>query len=482
MNFKEPLWTSAELVATCGGAGAQPWYADGIQIDSREVLPGDLFVALPGAKQNGHDFVAEAFSKGAVAAIVSEEVPGKDIPTLKLVHVPDTMEALRLMAAQARLRAPVKTIAVTGSAGKTSVVQALRQALERTDATHASIKSFNNHVGVPLSLARMPRQARFGVFEVGMSGPGEVRDGARLVKPDVAVVTTVGAAHAGKFNRLGEIAKAKAEIFEGLKSSGVAIIGVDHDWAGDLIDAVKMSGHDRVTVSVTGEANVRPLRITEHGNCTCLTADIAGTTITYKIGQPGREWVLNSLLVLAAVKAVDGDLGHAALALAKLEAEPGRGRQYLLNLPHATATLIDDSYNANPLSLRAGLRRLSLTPVKGFGRRIAVLADMRELGANSSALHMKLADDLKRFGVDKVIAFGPQMNEAGKTAGISTERWHKDADSALRLAEALRSGDVVMVKGANSAGLGDIVQGLLRISADERADDAEDKLGVSYAL
>lgn len=482
MNFKEPLWTSAELTATCGGAGAQPWYADGIQIDSREVLPGDLFVALPGTQKNGHAYVAEAFSKGAVAAIVSEDVPGKDIPALKLVHVPDTMQALRLMAAQARVRAPVKTIAVTGSAGKTSVVQALRQALERTDATHASIKSFNNHVGVPLSLARMPRQARFGVFEIGMSGPGEVRGGAMLVKPDVAVVTAVGAAHAGRFGRISEIAKAKSEIFEGLKPDGVAIFGVDHEWAGNLMDAVKASGHERLTVSVTGEADVRPLRITEHGNCTCLTADVAGTTITYKIGQPGREWVLNSLLVLAAVKAVEGDLGHAALALAKLEAEPGRGRQHLLTLPHATVTLIDDSYNANPLSLKAGLRRLSLTPTKKFGRRIAVLADMRELGARSNELHMKLADDLKRFGVDKVIAFGPQMNEVGKVAGISTERWHKDDDSALRLAETLRDGDAVIVKGANSAGLGDIVRGLLRVNAAEQTEDANNKLGVSYAL
>ncbi|WP_262690996.1 UDP-N-acetylmuramoyl-tripeptide--D-alanyl-D-alanine ligase [Kordiimonas aestuarii] len=483
MEFNEPLWTSAELLATCGGAGAQPWYADGVQTDSRDVLPGDLFIALKGAQQNGHDYVAEAFSRGAVAAIVSEDVGGADVQALRLVHVANTMQALQLMASQARGRAPARIIAVTGSAGKTSVVQALRQALERTEVTHSSVKSFNNHIGVPLSLARMPRQSRYGVFELGMNAPGEIAKSARLVSPDVAVVTAVGAAHVAKFKKFSDIARSKAEIFEGLRGGGLAILGVDHDWADILISEARAGGYDHMTVSVTGDADVRPLRITEHGNCTCLTADIAGTTITYKVGQPGREWVLNSLLVLAAVKAVDGDLGHAALALARLQAEPGRGRICSLQLGHARCTLIDDSYNANPLSMKAALRRLSLAPTKGFGRRIAVLADMRELGERSEEIHLKMARDLKRFGVDKLIAFGPRMAKLGRAAEINTERWEMDKHAARNLAEMLRDGDAVMVKGANSAGLGALVESLLDIGDREAADDSAGRmLGVRHAL
>ena len=228
---------------------------------------------------------------------------------------------------------------------------------------------------------------------------------------------------------------------------------------------------------------MRPLRITEHGNCTCLTADIAGTTITYKVGQPGREWVLNSLLVLAAVKAVDGDLGHAALALARLQAEPGRGRVHDLRLGHAHCTMIDDSYNANPLSMKAALRRLSLAPTRGFGRRIAVLADMRELGERSDEIHLKLAQDLKRFGVDKVIAFGPRMMMVGREADINTTRWNMGRDTARNLAEMLRDGDALMIKGANSAGLSVLVSDLLDVSERDAADDSVDRmLGVRHAL
>jgi UDP-N-acetylmuramoyl-tripeptide--D-alanyl-D-alanine ligase len=470
-------------MATCGGAGAQPWYADGVQTDSREVLPGDLFVALKGKRQDGHDHVAEAFARGAVAALVCADVAGKDVPPLRPVHVPDTLAALRTMAAQARRRAPAKILAVTGSAGKTSVVQALRQALERTDATHASIKSFNNHVGVPLSLARMPRHSRFGVFELGMNAPGEIEASAKLVNPDIAIVTAIGAAHAANFKKLSDIARSKAEVFEGLGKGGLAILGVDHEWTDILKSEAKARGHDFLTVSVTGEADVKPLRMTEHGNCTCLTADVAGTTITYKVGQPGREWVLNSLLVLAGVKAAEGDLGHAALALARLQAEPGRGRVHALQFGHARCTLIDDSYNANPLSMKAALRRLSLAPTKGFGRRIAVLADMRELGEKSDEIHLKLARDLQRFGVDKVLAFGQRMAKVGRAAEINTERWEMDKNSARNIAEMLRDGDAIMVKGANSAGLGLLVSELLEINEREAADDSADRmLGVRHAL
>lgn len=480
MKIAEPLWTSAELSAVCGGIVARPWYADGMQIDSREVLPGDLFVALKGEVTDGHNFVQDALSRGAVAAIVSGPVEGVDPGDQRLVQVADTYDALRRMASHARGRAPVKSVAVTGSAGKTSVVQALRQSLERVGQTHASVKSFNNHVGVPLSVARLPRETRYSVFEVGMSGPGEITYGAAIAQPDVAIVTTVGAAHAGNFADETKIAEEKASIFNTLSPGGVAVIGMDHPHSELLRSQAAEAGVTAITVSVIGDADVKPLRLTEQHDCTCLTADVFGTPVTYKISQPGREWVLNSLLVLAAVKAVDADLGQAAVALAALQAEPGRGRAHAINVAGGTATLIDDSYNANPLSIRAALRRLSLTPVTSPRKRIAVFADMAELGKHSEDIHLSLVRDLKRFNVNRVIAFGDQMASLGEMAGIPTERWSSPKECAERLMAELRAGDAVAVKGANSAGLDALVSGMLKISNDETAAAPEHRRRIGY--
>ncbi len=468
MIINEPLWTSAELAVTCGGLAGQPWYADGVHTDSRSVLPGDLFVALHGETMNGHDFIGDAFARGAVAAVVSESIDGFDLGDERLVHVPDTLEALRLMAGHARDRAPAMRIAVTGSAGKTSIVQALRKALSRIETTHASIRSFNNHVGVPLSLSRMPRASRFGVFELGMNKPGEIGRNAAIVRPDIAIVSNVGAAHIGAFEDLAAIARAKAEIFDGLSASGTAIINIDTNEADILVEAAAASGASVMSVSLAGAAaTVRPIQMIEHPDCTCLTANIAGTVITYKVGLPGREWVLNSLMVLAAIQAAGGDLGHAALSLASLEAEPGRGRVHKLLFGQARVTLIDDSYNANPLSIQAALRRLSLVPTAGGGRRIAVLADMKELGAKSGALHLALAKDLRRFGVAKMYALGSGMVAAAQAADIDLVAC-SDVDELTRALEGdLQEGDAVMVKGANSAGLSRLVDHLLTVSTPD---------------
>jgi UDP-N-acetylmuramoyl-tripeptide--D-alanyl-D-alanine ligase len=365
------------------------------------------------------------------------------------------------------MRAPAQIIGVTGSAGKTSVVQALRQALERAASTHASIKSYNNHVGVPLSVARMPRQSRYGVFEVGMSGAGEVAHGAKIIQPDIAIVTTVGAAHAENFRDEEGIANEKASLISALPKGGMAIIGLDHPHSERLISEARTVGAMAITVSVLEDADVHPIRMTEHHNCTCLTANIFGTPVTYKIAQPGREWVLNSLIVLAAVKAAGADLGQAALALAALEAEPGRGRAHELDLGVGMATLFDDSYNANPLSLRAALRRLSMAHVPAGGQRIAVLADMQELGEKSEEIHLSLIGDLKRFNVDRIIAFGDRMAELGKEAGVPTERWKNPKKSAALMMAQLKSGDAVMVKGANSAALYELVKDMLEIGRGE---------------
>jgi len=467
MRFDEPIWTSAEMGASCGAITARPWYADGLQVDSREILPGDLFVALQGEAADGHDFVADAFERGAVAAMVSGEAKNVAKDDARLVQVADTSEALGLMASHARGRAPATVIGVTGSAGKTSVVQALRQALDRGAAAHASIKSYNNYVGVPLSVARMPRQSRYGIFEIGMSGAGEITRGAATVCPDIAVVTTVGAAHVAHFENEAAIAEEKAKLIAALPKGGMAIIGIDHAHGDLLVAEAGHAGVRPITVSVLEDADVRPVRMTEHHNCTCLTANIFGTLVTYKIAQPGREWVLNSLLVLAAVKAAGADLGQAALALAALEAEPGRGRVHELNLGAGSAILFDDSYNANPLSLKAALRRLSLAPVATGSQRVAVLADIEELGQKSEEIHLSLISDLKRFNVDRIIAFGEKMAAIGRVAGIATEHWKNPLDSAADMLKSLRPGDVVMVKGANSAALHQLVQGMLKLSREE---------------
>ncbi len=467
MQIDHPLWTSAELAASCGGLTARPWYADGLHVDSREILPGDLFVALQGATSDGHDYVAQAFDRGAVAAVVSKETKGIKNDDPRLVYVEDTSAALSRMAKHARSRAPAGVIGVTGSAGKTSVVHALKQCLGNLDDTHSSIRSFNNHVGVPLSVARMPRDTRFGVFEVGMNAPGEIRFGSDHVKPDVALVTTIGSAHLGGFADMNAIAIEKASIFRDLQPGGMAVFGIDHPYSDDLLMEAARAGVMAITVSVTEKADVHPIRMTEHHNCTCLTANVFGTPVTYKIAQPGREWVLNSLLILAAVKALGADIGRAALALATLEVEPGRGVSHNLQLGYGTATLIDDSYNANTLSIRAALRRLSLAQTATNAKKIAVLADMQELGSRSEEIHLSLIADLKRFGISKVIAFGDQMEIVGRGAGIPTERWDNPEVSAENLMQALNAGDVVMVKGANSAGLGKLVSGMIEISNQE---------------
>ena len=438
-------------------------------------MPGDLFIALKGTSENGHDYVSQALAKGAVAAIVCEAIDGFDVSEQRLVHVTDTLEALRLMAKQARERAPAKIIGVTGSAGKTSVVHALRQAFERIDSTHSSVKSFNNHVGVPLSLARMPRETRYGIFELGMSAAGEIRENAELVQSDIAIVTTVGAAHTAQFADVAAVARAKAEIFEFMAEDGTAIINVDHGHADILVDSAKAAGRRVLTVSVTGEGDVKPLRMTEHADCTCLTADVAGTPITFKVAQPGREWVMNSLLLLTAVKAAGADLSHAALALAGLEVEPGRGRVHQLAFSHGACTLIDDSYNANPMSLRAALRRLALAPISKYGRRIAVLGDMNELGDASEEIHLALAEDLARFNVSEVIAFGPMMAAAAKKAGLALEQWTSTEGAAKALAAHVRDGDAVMVKGANSTRLTSLVDDLIEIGKAEFGGNGPDK-------
>ncbi|MFC3053031.1 UDP-N-acetylmuramoyl-tripeptide--D-alanyl-D-alanine ligase [Kordiimonas pumila] len=459
-----PLWSAEEMNTIYANHLENGWYADGVQIDSRDVVSGDLFIALKGSSSDGHQHVLGAFAQGAVSALVSRTPEGVDSADSRLIYVQDTVEAMRELATAARKRVPAKIVAVTGSVGKTSVVQALRKSLQPSEKTHSSIRSFNNYTGIPLSLARMPRSSQYGVFEVGMNRPGEILEGGNLIAPNIVVLTTIGSAHVGNFENEDAIVDEKISIIDTLQDGGIAIVGIDNPHAAKICDYAISRGVRVITVSAESPADVSPRRMTERHDCTCLTADVSGVPVTYKIAQPGREWVLNSLLVLATVQALDADLGQAAITLASLEAEPGRGRTYTLAYGDDNITILDDSYNASPLSIRAALRRLRLSPVCGEGRRIAVLADMQELGDKSADIHMSLVSDLKEFGVDRVIAFGDHMAAVGREAGIRTENWPLKENVAERLWERLVPGDSIMIKGANSARLGDVVAGLLQQS------------------
>jgi len=465
---EEPLWTSSEISAISDAVCLSPWFADAVQTDSREVLPGDLFIALEGDNEDGHDYVSAALDRGAAAAVVHTTPKGVAKDDGRLVKVTDTLTALAVMARYCRERAPMKTIAVTGSAGKTSVVQALRKALERTGQTHSSIKSFNNHVGVPLSLSRIPRSTRYGVFELGMNRPGEIANHTTLVKPDVAIVTTVGAAHAQSFESIEAIAREKAAIFGGLKKGGTAIVNIDCAYADVLKSAAVDAGVNIITVSLDADAgaDIFPITMRERYDCTCMTAKVRDLTVTYKISQPGPEWALNSLLILAAIDAVEADLGHAVLALASLEAEPGRGQMHIVPVANGNYTLIDDSYNANPLSVEASLKRVAKVPIAPRGRRIAVLADMQELGEGALDMHLDLAASIRRAGIDKIFAVGSMMEAMAERAGVAFEAINDVRGLSERLSKNLRDGDVVVIKGANSAGLGMTVNQLLRFGAE----------------
>jgi UDP-N-acetylmuramoyl-tripeptide--D-alanyl-D-alanine ligase len=471
MQVEEPLWTSSELSAVSDAICSRPWFADAVQTDSREVLPGDLFIALSGAQFNGHDFVKEALARGAAAALVCER-PKEVLPTdTRLIKVEDTLIALADMARYARSRAPMKTIAVTGSAGKTSVVQALRKALSKVGPTHSSIKSFNNHIGVPLSLSRIPRSTRYGIFELGMNRPGEIANRSVLVQPDVAIITNVGAAHRGNFQTLEDIAREKASVFEGLKKGGTAIINIDHPYAKILKSMAFALGIKLVTVSLYKDAgaDIYPVQMTERFDCTCMTVKIGDDMITYKISQPGSEWAMNSLLVLAGAQAVEADLGETVLALASLEAEPGRGQMHLVDTGDGNYTMIDDSYNANVASLEAALKRTAMVPLAPHSRRFAVLADMQELGQESEMLHFSLAKQLRKAGIHKVFSVGPMMKKLARHADIACEAFENNEGLSDRIVNSLQDGDVVLIKGANSARLGETVSQLLRMGAESYA-------------
>jgi UDP-N-acetylmuramoyl-tripeptide--D-alanyl-D-alanine ligase len=444
------LWTSAEAEAATGGRGNRAWQASGVAIDSRTLQPGDLFVALHGETHDGHDHVAAAFAAGAAAAMVGR-IPAGLPADAALLRVPDTLEALVRLGAAARARAPeLRAVAVTGSVGKTSTKDALRHVLGAQAKTHGAAASFNNHIGVPVTLARLPRDAVYAVFEIGMNHAGEIAPLVRQVRPRVALITTVAAAHIENFaDGIDGVARAKGEIFDA--GGETAVIHRDIPHFETLAARARDRGfHEVIDFGADPSATFRLTDLQLEPDHSIVGATARGRSLRFRLGAPGRHLATNALGALAVVEALGGDLDSAAASLAGVGAVKGRGQQRWIGTGATRFLLVDESYNANPTSMRAAFDVIkAINPGPG-GRRIAVLGDMLELGPDSASLHAGLATPIVEAGIDLVFTCGRDMarlHDALPSARRGAHCAGSDLVAPLAAA-ALRGGDVVMVKGS----------------------------------
>ncbi|MGO9133888.1 MAG: UDP-N-acetylmuramoylalanyl-D-glutamyl-2,6-diaminopimelate--D-alanyl-D-alanine ligase [Methylovirgula sp.] len=474
--WPEPLWTNLSLINGLNArvSGELPRSAEGISIDTRTLAEGDLFFAITGDKSDGHDYVATAFDKGAVAAVVDEAHADalKGLGPLYVVH--DVLDSLERLGRAARARTRARIVAVTGSVGKTSTKEALRLVLGEVGPTHASVASYNNHWGVPLTLARMPRDTAFGVIEIGMNHAGEITPLTAMARPHIAIITTVAPVHLEFFSGVAAIADAKAEIFSGLVPGGVAILNRDNDQYARLAAAARASKAGHIaTFGADPNADARLIDVRLGEETSFVKAEIYGRAIDYKIGAPGRHLAMNSLAVLLAALACGCDLATAAETLARYEVPEGRGRRFTLTTPEGSFTLLDESYNANPASMRAAFALVGGLPhpLNG-GRRIAVLGDMRELGQESAALHAELAEDIALNHIDLVYAAGPLMKHLFDALPEETQgAWCADAAELEPIVcDAIQENDLIVVKGSNASGMHVIVKALKSRFSGIRAD------------
>jgi UDP-N-acetylmuramoyl-tripeptide--D-alanyl-D-alanine ligase len=457
------LWTWDDLVRAAGGtADGTPGVAEtGFSIDTRTLEPGEVFVALRD-QRDGHEFVADAFMRGAAAAIVESgyvRKPGDGA----LLRVADPLEGLRGIARAARARSAARIVAVTGSVGKTGTKEALRTCLSLIGPTHAAEKSFNNHWGVPLTLARMPQSARFGVFEIGMNHAGEITPLAQLVRPHVAIITTVEPVHLEYFDSVEAIAEAKAEVFAGLERGGTAILNRDNAYFELLKMRAEARGARVVSFGRHQSADVRPDVWSLHADGSDIVARLGGRRVAYRLGAPGAHIAQNSLAVVAALDALGADVEAAVAALAQMKAAKGRGERFEVRLADGAILLIDESYNANPASMRSALAAMATVPRDRFPRRIAVLGDMLELGPQSDALHAGLKEAVDAAEVDLVFACGPHMQRL--FAALAPSRRGEWAEASQGLEDALLAtvgpGDVVMIKGSLGSRMAPLVEALI---------------------
>lgn len=442
----EALWTADEIANATGGKVAGDFAVTGISIDTRTVETGDLFVPLVGVR-DGHDFVAQAVAAGATGVLAAKAV---DAPA---VMVEDTFKALELLGVAARERAPqCKRGAVTGSVGKTSVTRAVEAGLRLAGKAHASVKSYNNHIGVPLTLARMPRDTQRAVFEIGMNHADEIVPLSGFVQPHAVAITTVGPVHLENFPD-GEqgVARAKAEIFAGLQPGGVAVLNADNKWFDFLKAEAEKAG---ATVWSFGEVEGATARLTGfevEGEGATVSLTLRGEAISVPIRQTGVHWGPNSLCVLLMLEALDVPRETAIAALSAFQPVEGRGAEKIVRIPGGTFTLVDESYNANPVSMQAGLKTLGARKVAG--RRVIALTDMLELGEGSDQFHAELADPIDRANVDVVFVAGVHMKSLWERLPPTRRGGYAEVTEKLtaQLAGAIRPGDVVMVKGSKGS-------------------------------
>ena len=460
--MSEPLWQWPDLLAATEGQsdGVPALRISGFSIDTRSLAPGDVFVALKDTR-DGHEFVPAAFKAGAAAAIVARSYAKRGAGGV-LLRVEDPLRALESIARAARARSNACVVAITGSVGKTGTKEMLRQSLGLAGAIHAAEKSYNNHWGVPLTLARMPPNITFAVFEIGMNHPGEITPLVKLVRPHVAVITSVEPVHVAHFNSVEAIAEAKAEVFSGLVPGGTAVLPRDSPHYAMLRERARAVGAQIVTFGYHQEADFYALQVDLGPRGSSVIAGHGSQRFPFRVGAPGEHYVKNSLAVLATLGAVGADAMRCLPALARVSAPAGRGARMLLGAPGDQILLIDESYNANPASVRAALATMASTPRQEFSRRVAVLGDMLELGEASADLHRGLKEAIDAAGVDLIVACGPMMRLLLDDLAPERRAWAPtSAELEPVLLGLVQAGDVVMVKGSLGTRMAPLVAAML---------------------
>lgn len=464
------MWHSAEAAAATGGRATRDWAATGVSIDSRSVAPGDLFIAIRGPNTDGHLYVADALERGAAAAMVAADwAAGQATGDTPLLVVENTDEGLNALARAARSRGKARIVAITGSVGKTSTKEALAQVLAAQAPTTATLGNLNNQWGLPLSMARMPAESAYGVFELGMNHAGELTPLSKLLRPDVAIVTTVESVHLEFFESEEAIADAKGEIFAGMNADGAAVLNADNRHFDRLKHMAREVGIGRVFsfgAAQGADFHMIDWHIEDGGNS--VEADLAGRRIRFRTGGAGRHWATIGVSVLGAAWLLGADIEQAARSLAEIHPPKGRGLQHRVHLADGGAfTVIDESYNASPASMRAAIAVLAATPTQGAGRRIAVLGDMLELGEDAPELHAGLAPDIETAGIDLLFSCGPNMAGLSRAVPREMNALHAGTSSGLigPLSEAVGDGDVVTIKGSLGSRMAPVVEALLALGA-----------------
>lgn len=471
-NARDPLWTAKEAAEATGGKVVFDWIASGVSIDSRSLEPGDLFTALKGPNHDGHDHVADALARGAAAAMVEHRFE-TDLPAKQLLSVRDTAQGLRDLAAAARNRSDAKICAITGSVGKTGTKEMLAAALAAQGKVTATAGNLNNHYGLPLSLARMPADCDYGVFEMGMNHAGEISPLSKIARPHVAIITTVAPVHIEYFENVEGIADAKAEVFDGLVEGGAAVLSRDNPHFDQLAEKARNAGAKMVWgFGIHSFSNARLLAYEPDAGGARVEATVGSQHMKYRIAMRGKHWALNSIAVLAAASSLGADLDIAAEALAGVLPTRGRGQFFQVALADGTLGVIDETYNASPVAVRAAFDVLAATRPGRGGRRVVVLGDMLELGPHAAEAHMGLVDDIKKLDFDLVFACGQYMSDIldelpkdlhGGRAGTS-------AQLAKMVTAKIRAGDLVLVKGSAGAHMSKVIDEI-RAMGDVTASD-----------